>query len=213
MSVLLLPTLPALADPVEVTFTGVNGVSDFGYFVSPYYGTINLNPVTLFCVDFANEVSIGETWEANLTELDSGNLSNTRYGGLANALTLYEEAAWLTMQFAISSTDQYGDIQATIWQLFDPNAPTPSTGYWAQQAALNYTSVATDSFEIVTNVGPVLATGQQQEFLVDPAPVPEPSAVMLLATVIALAGCFMRRRYSVNRERHAVLSHRAANLD
>ena len=196
-----------------MTFTGVNGVSDFGYYVSPYYGTINGNPVTLFCVDFANEVYIGESWEANLTELDSGNLSNTRYGGVANALTLYEEAAWLTMQFATSNTNQYGDIQATIWQLFDPKAPTPSTGYWAQQALLNYQSVATDSFEIVTNVGPVQATGQQQEFLIDPSPVPEPSAVLLLATVMALAGCFTRRRYSANGQRHAVLSHGTANLD
>ena len=172
----LFPALPALGDPVEVTFTGVNGVADFGYYVSPYYGTINGDPVTLYCVDFANEVFGGETWEANLTPLNGGDLSNTRYGGVSNALVLYEEAAWLTKQYA-SSPGALGDIQATIWQLFDPAAPTPSSGYWLQQAELNYQSIDPAYFEVVTNVGPVYATGQVQEFLIDPPPaVPEPSA-------------------------------------
>jgi hypothetical protein len=200
LSCFLLPTLSALADPVDVTFTGTNGVAEFGYYVGPYYGTINGDPVTLYCVDFANEVHQGESWEANITPLDGGNLSNTRWGGavdLPNALTLYEEAAWLTTQYA-SNPNDYGDIQATIWQLFDPAAPSPSSNYWAQQAALNYQSVDLAAFEIVTNVGPVTATGQVQEFLIDPAPVPEPSSVLLFATVLALAGWFLRRRFLAN---------------
>ena len=200
LSVLLLPTVPAFADPVDVTFTGSNGAAAFGYYVGPYYGTINDEAVILYCVDFANEVSPGETWDANLTPLMGGDLSDTRYGGavgLPNAQTLYEEAAWLTTQYA-SNPGAYGDIQATIWQLFDPAAPTPSSNYWLQQAQQNYQSVDTADFEILTNVAPVTATGQQQEFLIDPAPVPEPSAVLLLATVIVLAGWFMRRRLSAN---------------
>jgi hypothetical protein len=197
LSCLFFLGLSALADPVDVAFTGVNGATDFGYYVGPYYGTINGDPVTLYCVDFANDVSWGETWQANLTPLDSGDLSNTRYGGLSDALTLYEEAAWLTTQYA-SNPNDYGDIQATIWQLFDPNAPTPSTepstDYWALQAAANYQDVNFSAFDVVTNLGPVEPTGQVQEYLIDPAPVPEPSALLLLATAVALTGWFLRRR-------------------
>jgi hypothetical protein len=188
-----------LADPVNVTFTGTNGVAEFGYYVGPYYGTINGDPVTLYCVDFANDVYQGESWQANITPLDSGNLSNTRWGGavgLPNALTLYEEAAWLTTQYA-SNPNDYGDIQATIWQLFDPGAPSPSSNYWAQQATDNYQSVNLNTFEIITNVG-VLPTGQEQEFLIDPPPVPEPSSLVLFATLLALAGWSLRRRFSAN---------------
>jgi hypothetical protein len=203
LSLLVLAGLPALADPVDVTFTGTNGAAEFGYYVGPYYGTIDGDPVTLYCVDFINEVYQGETWEANLTPLDGGDLSNTRFGGavgLPNALTLYEEAAWLTTQYA-SNPNDYGDIQATIWQLFDPDAPSPSSDYWAQLAAQNYQSVDLAAFDVVTNVAPVEATGQVQEFLIDPAPVPEPSSLLLLASLVALSAWLMRRRLSVTARR------------
>jgi hypothetical protein len=182
---------------VDMTFDGVNGAADFGYYVGPYYGTMNGAPVTLYCVDFANEVYWGESWQANVTSLESGDLSNTRYGGavdLPNAQTLYEEAAWLTTQYA-SHPGDYGDIQATIWNLFDPGAPQPGSAYWAMMAAANYQTVNLSQFEIVTNIGPVLATGQVQEFLVDPPPIPEPSAIILLATAL-LPIAWKWRRYS-----------------
>jgi hypothetical protein len=114
----------AFATLLPATFTGVNGASAFGYYVGPYSGTVNGNPVTFYCVDFANHVDLGQTWLANLTPIDgSSGLGNTRYGNL----TLYQEAAWLTTQYATNPND-YADIQATIWQLFDPNAPSPSSG-------------------------------------------------------------------------------------
>jgi hypothetical protein len=187
----------AFADIVEVTFTGVNGVAAFGYYVGPYYGTLGGKPDTLYCDDFANEVHSGQTWLANLTPLSSGDLSNTRYGGLPGAQKLYWEAAWLTTQYA-SNTDAYADIQATIWQLFVPTAPAPGSNKWLNLAAANYTSIDPKNFMVVTNVSPVYlkGEGQVQEFIVDPLPVPEPSSIVLLGMSVLLVVFCLRRRLS-----------------
>ena len=164
----LLPTtaLPLMANPIEATFVGVNGAEAFGYYVGPYYGNLEQQSVVLDCVDFANDVYFGQQWAVNLSAIDTqSDLANTRYGKLANALQLYQEAAWLTEQYALNPASAYGDIQATIWQLFDPNAPTPATSYWFNLAQADYANGNYSNFFVVTSVGPVNPTGQVQEFL------------------------------------------------
>ena len=153
-------------NPIEATFAGVNGAEGFGYYVGPYYGDLGPQSVVLDCVDFANEVYFGEQWAVNLSPIETqANLADTRYGNLPNALQLYQEAAYLTDQYALSAQSSYADIQATIWQLFDPYAPAPSTNYWLNLAEANYATDNFTDFFVVTNVGPVNPTGQVQEFL------------------------------------------------
>src|SRR5437763_839927 len=80
---------------------------------------------------FPNDVHFGQEWAANLSHITTqGDLANTRFGGRVNALQLYQEAAWLTEQYSLNPSSAYGDIHATIWQLFDRYAPTPSSRYW-----------------------------------------------------------------------------------
>ncbi len=164
----LLAALPLEASPIEATFVGVNGAEAFGYYVGPYYGKLEQQSVVLDCVDFANDVYFGQQWAVNLSPIETQlDLVDTRYGGMTNALQLYQEAAWLTGQYALNPALDYADIQATIWQLFDPFAPSPSTGYWLQLAQSSYTSANYSDFFVVTNVGPVNPTGQVQEFLTE----------------------------------------------
>src|SRR5690349_2254021 len=129
-------TVPSLqADPIQATFVGVNGVVDFGYYVGPYYGRLDRQSVVLNCVDFANDVSFGQQWAVNLSHINTQtDLANTRFGSRPDALQLYQEAAWLTLQYALNPSAAYGDIQATIWQLFDRYAPTPASGEWLSRA-------------------------------------------------------------------------------
>ena len=48
----------AMATLLPATFNGVNGATAFGYYVGPYSGTLNGNPVTFYCVDFANHLTL-----------------------------------------------------------------------------------------------------------------------------------------------------------
>jgi hypothetical protein len=190
------------ASTVQMNFGGVNGTQMFGYYVGPYSGTMNGTPVDLFCVDFANEVNFGQQWDANVTPITSGSdLSDTRYGGAPDALELYQQAAWLALQFASQPTSQYGDIQATIWRLFNASAPTPSSSWWMEQAGNNYASGDYGDFRLVTNTGPVRMFGQVQEFLIrtQSNPAPEPSTQLFVGLALVGVSCVwrsLRRRRS-----------------
>lgn len=206
----------AFADwaPITMTFSGVNGINDGANYVSPYTGLMTINgqssPVTLFCDDFNNEVTWNEVWQANVTQLSSSDLSNTRYGDshdvalllsidpYYNTYTpaqLYAQAAWLTTQFnqfMSSNPGQVVALQYAIWDLFDANAPTNSSAQaWILSAEQNYGSVNLSNFEVVTNVGPLCLTGQVQEFIV---PTPEPGTFELLGAGFLLIVHIGRRK-------------------
>jgi hypothetical protein len=210
------------ASPVTMKFVNVNGVNDGSYYVSPYTGTMNGNPVTLFCDDFNNDVTWNQTWQANVTSLGSNDLSNTRYGNSQNvaqllgtdpyfntftSTQLYEQAAWLTTQFGQylsnpNGANQVIALQYAIWDLFDPNAPTNAAALvWISKAQQNDGWINPNDFLIVTNTGPLTLTGQVQEFIVR---TPEPgSAVLLGAGLLALAFYSRRKLHASGRSQAA----------
>jgi hypothetical protein len=205
----LVPLAHADGGQVTMIFQGVNGVNDGQYYVSPYNGTMNGQGVTLFCDDILNEVSFNQKWQANVTNLASNDFSQTRYGGVANSAIFtnttlayynnpglaYQEAAWLTTQFATRPGD-YVDLQYALWDLMNPGSRgvnDPDVNNWLYLAGLsaNYSSIDLSSFEIVTNTGPVYLNGQVQEFIIR---TPEPGTLaLLLFGVMALAGLTMLR--------------------
>jgi hypothetical protein len=190
------PFAHADGGPVNMVFTGVNGVNDGHFYVSPYTGTMNGQDVVLFCDDIANEVTFNQAWPANVTNLGTAlstpnGFSDTRYGGLLNSGTLYQEAAWLTTQFASNQGD-YVNLQYALWNLMNPGgAPTNSDEQnWLTLAGLNYSSIDPSSFSIVTNIAPVYATGQVQEFIVN---TPEPGVLALLLCGLLLIAVVLQR--------------------
>jgi hypothetical protein len=200
----------AHGNPIQMTFTSVNGANAWGYYVGPYYGQFGSTIIPLYCDDFANDVAFGQKWSANLSSITNGSdLSSTRYGATPSALTLYQEIAWLDSQYSTQPSSQYADIQATIWDIFDPaQAPKPSSNYWLLQAEKNYTQIAYDNFRVITNVGPVLPTGQVQEFITllpagspllavpiahPSAAVPEPGSLFLIGGGLLAGAAFLRK--------------------
>jgi hypothetical protein len=161
-------------------------------------------------------VTDGETWTANVTNLaDSAEvLTQTRYGGLDQTLQtqgggtqsydgqqLYEMAAYLSTQFDSNATDD-GNIQDTIWDLFNPNAgnssepgPIPSTEAYLYAAEQNYGSINAANFEILTQVNNPGLTGGIQEFIVA---TPEPSSMLMLGCGLMFVSAIVYRRRKAN---------------
>lgn len=194
----------AYADgPVTMVFQGVNGANDGQYYVSPYYGTMTgpagTQTVTLFCDDILNEVNFGQTWQANVTNLATGNFSQTRYGSvtgsavLGNPAVAYAEAAWLTSQFASNPNDLV-NLQYALWDIMNPGVRgngNLDVQNWIWLASQNYGTINLSDFEVITNVGPLTLTGQVQEFIVQ---TPEPGTLALLVCgMLALCLRLMRR--------------------
>jgi hypothetical protein len=188
---------------VSMVFMNVNGANDGQYYVSPYYGTMGGQPVTLFCDDIINEVTFGQTWDANVTNLatavNANDFSMTRYGGVTgsavfgNPALAYEEAAWLTTQFASNPGDLV-NLQYALWDIMNPGARGSGNldvQNWLLLASLNYGTINLNEFEIVTNCGPLALTGQVQEFLVS---TPEPGTLaLLICGMLAACAGLMRR--------------------
>jgi hypothetical protein len=204
----------------------------FGYYMSPYSGTVDGVTERLNCVDFFHEVTVGEVWSATTVNLgaaitaagtgDWSLLSYTRDGsnGLyppSTALTIYEQVAFLTTQYAVnpgSNPLQTTAIQTAIWAIADnqPNSAftntgntvgslnssstdVNSTGYWINQAQTMYDQQGAgyyDQFNILTDVNHATAAGGVQEFVYA---TPEPGTLTLIGTgLMMMSGVGFRRR-------------------
>jgi len=190
---------------VNMQFGYVNGAQDGTYYVSPYYGTMNNQPVTLFCDDVRNEVTWGETWTANVTNLGAA-IANSSFGNTRGSLVYsnpaleYEAAAYLASEIATTSLTDQTDLvalQYALWNVLDPGYISSNSGLaWtdyttAMALAQNgQTNLNFSNFEIVTNGGPdfplaLSGPKQVQEFIIM---TPEPGTlVLMLSGMLALA--------------------------
>jgi hypothetical protein len=111
----------------------------------------------------------------------------------ANAGVAYEEAAWLTTQFASHPKD-FVSLQYALWDIMNPGSEPTGYGdvsYWLGQAATNYSSINAADFSVYTNTGNLALSGQVQEFIVH---TPEPGSLALLVCGIVALLAFSFRR-------------------
>jgi PEP-CTERM motif len=192
----------AFADSnVTMQLTGVGGNNGGGVYTYPYDFTVNGTPTSLICDTFDNEVYVGETWTATVSDLLSG-------AGLFGVNTQKYEAAGLIFKSILSGTVDATEGNWAIWGLFSTNAQDNS--YYASSGAAGLASqyltlalsAAPGDFAGLVLYTPVAGSqsvgGTPQEYI--GVSMPEPGTIaMLLLTLAFGAGIFVfRKRLGLN---------------
>jgi len=178
----------ASADTVRLVRFG-DPIPGFGS-GGPFQGTLNGNSIAMVCVSFDRRVTLNQTWEVTVNGLTASGVANALYGGQADALFKYQQAAFLTDQLALHP-DQKADIQVAIWNIFNPGTPdTAGSGAWlALAASQNFNGYDFSRFRILTPTD--RSRRGPQEMLTT---VPEPTTMLLLGTGLAAIGAKFRKR-------------------
>jgi len=223
----LLAVASPLAAGAQATLTFPSSLANpvaGGYYVGPYAPATFVSAVgqartlSVLCLDFLNEVYLGDQYQVNVTSLGGGasnQVPDTRHPG---AVGTYRKAAWLGSLFSSTPTTGWGSVQYAMWNLFTPtDAPddVDSPGYLAladlaeshdygafDYQGRHYDAVDMSRYWVLTDVtAEGRALGGKQEFIttsdiaLGPTnTVPEPGTLVLILTGAGAIGVLAWRR-------------------
>ena len=127
-----------------------------GGYGGEFPGTFNGNPIEVYCVDFTQDFTSGQTYTVHVnTPTSSTFTTQTHYGGYTgaweydngtyNAVQRYEMSGWLASQLSSSKTQGTNDaLQEAIWTLLDANIALAPYSCAGESASACQTAVTND---------------------------------------------------------------------
>lgn len=171
--------IAANASATTVYLDSDDGVTDTsGHLVAPYFGRLDTVAYNIFCDDFDHKIGVPDSVVVNVSTIND--LSKTRFGALAGALSFYEQVFYLSNILNTANSTDRGNIQDAIWGYFAADAPNQGSAAvqgWKTQAAANYLGKDYSGFRILTDASDQF-NGKQELFV--NTGTPEPGTLALL---------------------------------
>ncbi len=197
----LCTTAVAAQQTEQLKFVSGGPVLYNGVRVGPYTVQVLSLPgqpiIDVFCVDYNHAITSGYVWWANIENLGTSSLGQTRLAGANPSWTTlqvrqtYLEAAWLAARFASTPPTEWGNIAFALWHITSgvPLAVNSPSWTWVSQAQQFWTGVNPNYWVVATDVAAYACAGGKctydplggtQEYVTQVTP--EPRTVILLGT-------------------------------
>ncbi len=175
-------TRVTLVDP------GNPSMDDGSYYVGPYTLNVDGRNVAALCIDFSDDVQVGDHWTAYVSSL-RGDLADTYH---PDEPLEYEEEAYIYTRIIQPEADRV-DLQHAAWSITDRDyQPDAAAERWVSQAQRGYQIIDMTNFVIVSGA-PGQKGSRSQEFITL-SQAAEPSCIDLMAGLTAIGLALLGRK-------------------
>jgi hypothetical protein len=107
-----------LADNVTLTLTSAGNNTSGYYYASPYQATVQGTGqvLSVYCIDFNHDVSLGQTWNAVIQPLTQANIAVDSQQGAPDPVSPLDANAWEDYSIAAYLIDELISTPNAYWQ-------------------------------------------------------------------------------------------------